>query len=681
MKLHYLALLTIALAACNTTPKSAPNEAVPNTNDGLSIGVQAIDGQVMTVASAGNAQLREVPAGVDSGIQIPEFRRSYAAANTLLQGNWLTTSSLRTQSLGASPEDNRVPTKSPGSIGLPSPDGGLRTQSLSALTGPGTTVLSVDGLNFRQQRLANGGNQFSVEPPDQGLCVGNGYVLESVNDVLRIFKTDGSPATGVIDLNTFYGYPAAFDRTKPAGQPRFGPTITDPVCHYDQETGRWFHVVLTIATDPIAGANPGPNSLDIAVSTTRNPTDPWVIYRIPAQNDGTQGTPNHGCSLKPDGTGNGPCLADYPQVSADGEGIYITTNEFSLFGGEFKSANIYAVSKWALAHQASSIRVVNFETVTSTAGVTGYTLQGAIAPNEDSFQDRFGGTQYFLSSNTVNTSTDDKLVTWALTNTRSLDRNTPSLKLINALTQVNPYGDGSGVDQKPGDFPLGQCINDTTLGTPFGTGCWNFLFAAEPAHDEALSKVASNDSRMHKISLVDGKLYGALTTAFSVGGGQKAGIAYFVMKPRLTSAGLTSAVVTQGYLSTLNNNLIFPEVAVNKRGKGVVGFTLVGPDHYPSAAYATISASGVGPVQIAAAGVGPQDGFSGYKAFRNPPRPRWGDYGGAAVDPSTGHIWLASEYINQTCTVAQYTTAPFGSCGGTRATLGNWGTRVTQVKP
>src|SRR5262249_11227349 len=32
---------------------------------------------------------------------------------------------------------------------------------------------SFDGLNFRQQRLANNGNQFSVEPPDQGLCAGN----------------------------------------------------------------------------------------------------------------------------------------------------------------------------------------------------------------------------------------------------------------------------------------------------------------------------------------------------------------------------------------------------------------------------------------------------------------------------------------------------------------------------
>lgn len=49
-----------------------------------------------------------------------------------------------------------------------------------------------EGLNFYQQRYARGGNQFSVEPPDQGLCVGNGYVVEAVNDVLNVY----SAATG-----------------------------------------------------------------------------------------------------------------------------------------------------------------------------------------------------------------------------------------------------------------------------------------------------------------------------------------------------------------------------------------------------------------------------------------------------------------------------------------------------
>ena len=72
--------------------------------------------------------------------------------------------------------------------------------------------LSFDGLNHRQQRLANGGNQFSVEPPDQGLCVGNGFVMETVNDVIRVFDTAGNPLTGVVDQNSFYGYPPAINR-------------------------------------------------------------------------------------------------------------------------------------------------------------------------------------------------------------------------------------------------------------------------------------------------------------------------------------------------------------------------------------------------------------------------------------------------------------------------------------
>src|SRR3954471_16261287 len=46
-----------------------------------------------------------------------------------------------------------------------------------------------EGLNLYQQRYARGGNQFSVEPPDQGMCAGNGYVVEAVNDVLNVYDT------------------------------------------------------------------------------------------------------------------------------------------------------------------------------------------------------------------------------------------------------------------------------------------------------------------------------------------------------------------------------------------------------------------------------------------------------------------------------------------------------------
>ncbi|HEY7419945.1 MAG TPA: hypothetical protein VH593_32505, partial [Ktedonobacteraceae bacterium] len=152
-----------------------------------------------------------------------------------------------------------------------------------------------DGLNFFNQRFANGGNQFSVEPPDQGLCAGNGFILESVNDVLRIYHADGSPATGVIDLNTFYGYPAAIVRSGPHTGER-GPSLTDPSCLYDQVIHRFIQVVLTLDHVGLTAATNGNNHLDIAVSDTSDPTGSWSLFILPVQNNGTQGTPDHHCN-------------------------------------------------------------------------------------------------------------------------------------------------------------------------------------------------------------------------------------------------------------------------------------------------------------------------------------------------------------------------------------------------
>src|ERR1044071_6589727 len=66
-----------------------------------------------------------------------------------------------------------------------------------------------EGLNFYQQRYARGGNQFSVEPPDQALCVGNGYVVEAVNDVLNVFNTSGQ---SVLPDNTATNIVGGFPR-------------------------------------------------------------------------------------------------------------------------------------------------------------------------------------------------------------------------------------------------------------------------------------------------------------------------------------------------------------------------------------------------------------------------------------------------------------------------------------
>ena len=116
--------------------------------------------------------------------------------------------------------------------------------------------------------------------------------------------------------------------------------------------------ITTLHVDANGDAN-GKNTIDVAVSNTSNPTGTWTIYHVPSQNDGADGPPNHGCTL--DGTTPGPCFQDYPHIGADKNGVYITTNEYDLFGPSFNAAQIFAFSKVQLATHPSSISVTLVE--------------------------------------------------------------------------------------------------------------------------------------------------------------------------------------------------------------------------------------------------------------------------------------------------------------------------------
>jgi hypothetical protein len=522
--------------------------------------------------------------------------------------------------------------------------------------------LSFNGMNHRDQRLANGGNQFSLEPPDQGLCVGNGFVVETINDVIQVWDTKGNPLTGPVALNSFYGYAPAIVRATGA----FGPDITDPSCLYDPATRRWFHVVLTLDRVGTTSALNGKNHLDIAVSTTSDPRGSWLIYHLPVQNDGTDGTPNHGCTL-------GPCLGDYPHIGANRDAIFLTTNEFSLFGPGFFGAQVYALSKKALIQGSGPVPVVMFNTGDPSVPEPGFTLWPAQGSGGDDGGSNGGGNREFLmSSLAVFFGTSNQILVWSVNNTNSIDKKNPSLTLDVSAVNTLTYGIPPRSTQKAGDFPQGQCYADNTMATPFGPGCWRFFFVSGGPFPNVEKKVDSNDSRMQQVTYTNGKLWGALDTAVTVQGVTQAGIAYFVINPN------SGKVVTQGVVAVPGNNVTYPAIGVNGSGRGVMAFTLLGNDHYPSAAYTPINAkSGAGDIHIVAEGLGPDDGFTGYNPTSvNGTRPRWGDYGAAAVDGDD--IWIASEYIGQTCDLATYVASGF-SCGATRTSLANWFTRITKL--
>jgi hypothetical protein len=557
---------------------------------------------------------------------------------------------------------------------LPAPT--VRSSAVAA----SDAAVSVPGLNHRDQRLANGGNQFSLEPPDQALCAGNGFVVEATNSVIRVHDRSGAALTGVQDLNTFLGYPAAIDRTTGV----IGDQVIDPVCHYDPDNNRFVVADTTLHVLPDGNFN-GKNTIDVAVSNTGDPTGAWTVYRIPAQNDGTDGTPDHGC--QDDEGAHGPCFQDYPHIGGDKNGIYISTNEYDLFGSGFSAAQVFALSKRELAAHGPTVRVTLVQNL-SVAGTPGFTVWPATSPKGE-YANQRNGTEFFLStiagdgSETGNpTRTANKIGVWALTNTRSLDSSTPNLhmasRLINSATYVFPPLS----DQKAGDFPLGQCVNDTTIATPFGPGCWQLLFVDEPAHNEVISTPDSLDTRMQQTWFVNGQLWGSAGTAVRVNGEIKAGIVWFKVRPAVLGNSVFGFVERQGYLALANNNLSMPAIALTPRGKGAIAFTVMGEDNHPTAAYARIDDRGrVGPIRFAAAGVGVDDGFTSYRAFNAdpsaPPRTRWGDYGAAVTDGND--IWIASEYIAQTCTLTEWLTGAIGSCGGTRTALGNWATRLTKL--
>ncbi len=574
---------------------------------------------------------------------------------------------------------------------------GAITQPKPVTTSNPGVLASFAGLNHFQQRFGStaGRNQFSLEPPDQGLCVGNDgngntRVLEVVNDVMRVYTTSGAAVTAPTALNGFFGYAPAIVRSPKL---TFGPFVTDPSCLFDAQTGHWFLDVLTLDTFPQLGDNglehfTGTNHLDLAVSDTSDPTGTWTIYRIPVQDDGTQGTPNHGCSAgngtsKPLPTNPNACLGDYPHIGSDANGIYLTTNEYSLFGPEFHGAQIYALSKTQLAARLPSVAVTQFDTHGLDSfgfGRNGFTLWPSTTPGGGG-DSTAGGTEYFLSTNAAAEAHDPgdgsskfqpstQLLVWALTNTGSLS-GTPALNLSNAKLDVNRYDLPPQAQQKSGNQPLRQCLNQNK--------CSVFLEGIKDPFAETSASLDSNDTRMQQVTWVNGRLWGAIDTALSVSSARQAGIEWFSVSPSTSSGAVTATLANEGFVGLGNDNLTYPAIGVTSSGTGVMAFTVVGNDFYPSAGYATLTNSGIGSVHIVAAGAGPDDGFTNYKLFGNPPgttRPRWGDYGAAV--PVGGDVWIASEYIGQTCNLTEYLNSGF-ICGGTRTALANWDTRISEV--
>jgi hypothetical protein len=484
------------------------------------------------------------------------------------------------------------------------------------------------GLTHLEQRFARGGNQFSTEPPDQGLAVGNGFVVEAVNSAINVYDTNGiQQLVRPLALTEFFGLPAAINRTTGT----FGVFAGDPSCLFDPETQRWF-VIAWAQLNTSTGVGLRQSRLYLAVSQSSDPRGAYSIYTF-----------NTTAANAPDA--NGPRVPDFPHFAVDHFGLYISWNEFGIdinanLDG-FIGAAIVAVSKTALIDGTGGAPPTTVRFALPFIFGFEFTIFPAYTPPSQPYILANGGTQYFVSSQFVQ-DVEHQMAVWALTNTSSLETSSPALVLSATVVNTRTYSfPNLRVVQKPGFHPLGASLN-------------------EPV--EALDP---GDFRVLSCEYVRGQLWATLNSKMlDADGAQHEVAAYFAFSPRIVSGSVTASVLTQGVVAKSGVDLLRPAVALNANLQGGMVFTLVGPNDYPSSAFAPVSSGRVGPVIIARAGNEPEDGFTGYPEFGGNGVARWGDYSAAAVDNVDNSIWMGTEYIPDIA----------------RSSLANWATYITRLK-
>lgn len=481
-----------------------------------------------------------------------------------------------------------------------------RPSAASASRSAGTLLQNFDGINFPQSYTATGG--LFGEPPDEGLGVGNGFVFNIVNRAGAIYRTNGTVAKEPFSINGFF---------------KEAPTApsSDPRTFYDKATNTWYATVLVYTLD--AAGNTTSSHVDIAVSTSGNPLKAWNVYTIDTTDaGGTNPVNNPGC----------PCLADYPIFGIDQYNVYVSTNEFDTTGTKFNGAQVYAIAKSTLAKGATPLPYVHFGNL-SAGGTIAYHLQPAISyGNPDA--------EYFMNSLDPNGTFDSRLGVWALTNRAVVATGgTPS------LTQTVITSEAYGLPiNAPTPVGFNNRYNQPTAGL-----------------------LNADDDAMQNLQYINGHLLATLDTAITIPGdtSERDGVAWFEVNPQLTEGAISSStkIADQGYLSLQGLYLLYPYIAQSYNGTVAITFSFTGSTTYPSAAYATRPAKQAGfqSVQVAAAGVTSDNGYTG-TATRGG-LSRWGDYSAGELDPATGNIWLATQYIP-----------------GTGNFAANWGNRIFEVK-
>jgi hypothetical protein len=532
-----------------------------------------------------------------------------------------------------------------------------------------------------------------VEPPDQGLCAGNGYVMEVNNMVVQLFTsaTMTPLSTHGMALEKLFNAPEVFGGAGTGTDSVQG----DPRCYYTPTTHRWFASQLWLTELDATAARQWAGEF-VAVSTSTAPNGTWDVYFIP---DLYNAKGVDGCNDTPPATkapttftlgAANPCFGDQPLLGVNSNAVFISVNEYGLYRTDTPGgvATEYVLSKTDLLDGTTSPIV--WGTLGQTVPRPGasptcpfgspaavhcpfYSIVPAVS--DGSYVTATTGTFYAMSAVTFTTSGGHQVALWQFTHTGAVATGGPISGSVTFATTVSYTEPPTSLVN--GTVRLRESLATQKMGPhPLGT-TWETITGTAPIKWPGREgKIATNTDRITTAAYdpATGAVWGALNTGAMVAGGAQAAIAWFRVTPTGSGTTLHSTTVASGVLAVTKTSDFFPSITFTNTGKGVMDYVLSGKAYYPSTGYSFVGATGPTPaVHVARMGVGPADGFSEYTPTYD--RPRWGDYSTALATGTT--FFFAAEMVNQSCTVSQF-KATF-TCGGTRDRTANWGTSVNKL--
>jgi hypothetical protein len=555
---------------------------------------------------------------------------------------------------------------------------------------------------------------FDIEPADQGLCAGNGYVVEANNiGEILVFNPALHRASAVIPLDTVMGLTSK-------GWSSGG----DISCVYDHDNGG--HWIFTQIVSASSEADEGPfggcfaavaNTCyeGIAVTNGSDPFGPYSVYFLNANyNPGEPGYPY--------------LLNDFAKIATTRDAFLIFYDEFPLNGsvpgfggGSFNGAQEFAIDKYALEmglpvigdhgepNPAFNVAIENMGLLPTPNGTCfsddQYHLAGitcwfaavpAHPPDPTQYDNSHGGSGFLLGTLDFYELGDNRIAVFDWTQLESLNsRNCSACSHIQFGGQLFSgvsfyYGPGFLAEQKSGPIPLGdEC------------GAAHLSKGSPPPDKCPESGIATNGDFMTQVSQAQGQIWGGTTTAITQTYSSKAasevhqGAVYWVVGTHTFDRFGYFTLTSQGYVSPKHGELEFPSMAAEGlsfqdggNGGAIMTFTLSSDGAnavYPSTAYGRLTSTSNGllksTVNIVDLGQSPQDGFTEYSGYPGSTRPRWGDYSNAIYLPGSGKIYFSTNYIQYaSCTGSEFTLT-LGTCNGTRDGLANWATSVNFVVP